>query len=236
MTKRIILLLMLVLFGWESQAQTTEGSGTSYWDPIQVTCSSGKATFEDVRDTSTGPPWYYQCRYIPRDGDTYEYTQGRAIYYRMETSASGDVIIHNWNSYRVGFSTIFLLRPVKPGEMEDWSEGDLYFKRVATFEIGDCMSPDFNPEKLGIPEGVSLGLAYLRVRNLPAGTYYIVVAGFKGMNGSVPNGRLGTTNITDLSSIIPGEPEVMPEEPNDCPVQYQYDQSGNRIKTIKRLQ
>lgn len=236
MTKRIILLLMLVLFGWESQAQTTGGSGTSYWDPIQVTFSAGKSTFADVHDTSTGPPWYYTCRYIPRDGDTYKYTQGRAIFYRMETSAAGDVIIHNWNSYRMGFSTIFLLRPAKPDEMEDWSEGDLYFKRVAMFEEMDFMSPDFNPVELGMPEGSSLGLAYLRVRNLPAGTYYIVVAGYKYMNASVPNGQIGTTIIADLSPGIPGEPEVKPEEPNDCPAQYQYDQSGNRIKTIKKQQ
>lgn len=73
--------------------------------------------------------------------------------------------------------------------MEDWSEGDLYFKRVAMFEEMDFMSPDFNPVELGMPEGSSLGLAYLRVRNLPAGTYYIVVAGYKYMNASVPNDK-----------------------------------------------
>lgn len=236
MTKRIILLLMMLLFGWGVKAQTPNGSGTSYWDPIPVTFSSGKATFADVHDTSTGPPWYYACRYVPRGDDTYRYTQGGAIYYRMETSAAGDVIIHNWNSYRMGFSTIFLLRSAKSGETEDWSEGDLCFKWVAMFEEMDFMSPDFDPVELGMPEGSSLGLAYLHVRNLPAGIYYIVVAGFKYMNGSVPNGKLGTTIIADLSPGIPDEPEILPEEPVNSLVQYQYDQSGNRTKTIRKQQ
>lgn len=237
MTKRIILLLLMAFFGWGVQAQTAEEHGTSYWDAIPVTFSSGKATFADIHDTSTGPPWYYSCRYVSsREDDTYRYTQGRAIYYRMEMSAAGDVVIHNWNSSRMGFSTIFLLRPAKQGEMEDWSEGDFYFKRVAMFEEGDFMSPDFDPIELGMPEGSSMGLAYLHIRNLPAGTYYIVTAGYKYMNGSTPNGQLGTTIIADLSSGIPDEPDIKPIEPNDSPVQYQYDQSGNRIKTIKKQQ
>lgn len=236
MTKRIILLLMLVLFGWESQAQITEGSGTSYWDPIQVTFSAGKATFADVHDTRTGPPWYYRCRYLSKEDGNYQYTQGRAVHYRIEILAPGDLIIHNWNSFGVGYTTLFLLKPAESDETAEWEEGDLLFNRVATFERCDFLSPDYHPEDFGIPEGVSDGRAYLHVRNLPAGTYHVITAGYKYSNASVPDGIIGTTIIADLSPGIPGEPEVKPEEPNDCPAQYQYDQSGNRIKTIKKQQ
>ena len=54
------------------------------------------------------------------------------------------------------------------------------------------------------------------------------------MNGSVPHGELGITIIDDLSPGIPDEPEILPEEPDNSPVCYQYDQSGNRIKTNKK--
>lgn len=237
MIKRIILLLLATLFGVGLQAQTieTEKKGTSYEDAIPIAFPQGKEAFTDIRNTSEyPPPYYYPARYISRESDTYTYTQGKAIYYRLDTSTSGDVIIHNWNSIHMGFSTLFLLRPTKPNETEDWSEGDLSFKKVATFEPGDFMSPDFDPVELGMPEGSSFGLAYLRVRNLPAGTYYIVVAGYKYSNGSTPNGQLGTTLITDLSHEIPEEGGIKPEEPNNNPVQYQYDLSGNRIKTISK--
>ena len=72
------------------------------------------------------------------------------------------------------------------------------------------------------------------MKNLPAGTYFIITAGYKYMNGSVPNGELGITIIADLSPGIPDEPEILPEEPDNSPVCYQYDQSGNRIKTNKK--
>lgn len=234
MIKRIIILLLAAFMIHELQAQTLEKYGTLYDDAIPVAFSKGKNVFTDLRDTSTGPPHYYPCRYVPRDGTTYSYTQGGAIFYQMELASAGDVIIHNWNSYRMGFSTIFLLRLTKSGEKKDWSEGGYSFKRVLTFEPGDFMSEGFDPVELGMPEGASLGLAYIRVRNLPAGIYFIVTAGYKYMNGSVPNGKLGTTIIADLSSTIPDEPETTPEDPNNCPIQYQYDSSGNRIKTIKK--
>ena len=79
----------------------------------------------------------------------------------------------------------------------------------------------------------SHGAAYLHIPNLPAGTYFLIAAGYKGSNGSVRNGKIKTTIIADLSSGIPEEPDMKPEEINTCPIQYQYDQSGNRIKTIK---
>ncbi|WP_420187669.1 hypothetical protein M1B74_03605 [Bacteroides pyogenes] len=241
MMKRVLFLLLAALFALKLQAQTDLNCGISYEYAVPVTFSSGKTTFTDIRDTRVGPPYYAPYRYVPRadtyipSNDTaYTYTQGRAVYYRMELPVAGDVIIHNWNSYRMGFSSIFLVRPVKPGETKDWGEGIYSCKRVATFEPGDFLSPDFNPIELGMPNNSSLGLAYLHVRNLPAGTYYIVSAGYKYMNGSVPDGQLGTTVIVGKCSDVPDEPDIKPEEPNNCPIQYRYDRSGNRIKTIKQ--
>lgn len=229
MTKRIILLLMLVLFGWESRAQTTEKDGTYYYDAILVTFDIGKTVFTDVRNTEKVPPWYNSFVYQPKGSSTYRRTQGRAVFYRMEIPVSGDVVVHNWNSC-IGFSTLFVYRLLS--EIEP--DSDINIELVETFEERDFMSPDFIPEELGIPDGVSPGLAYLHLKNLPAGTYFIITAGYKYSNASVPDGILRTTIIADLSPGIPGEPEVKPEEPNDNPIQYQYDQSGNRIKTIKQ--
>ena len=121
-----------------------------------------------------------------------------------------------------------------------WSDAvknELCFQEKAQIvgcELSRVCEPDFDPEKLGIPEGASHGLAYIHLKNLPAGTYFIITAGYKYMNGSVPNGELGITIIADLSPGIPDEPEILPEEPDNSPVWYQYDQSGNRIKTNKK--
>ena len=41
-----------------------------------------------------------------------------------------------------------------------------------------------------------------------------------------------TTVIADLVPSIPDEPNLKPESPNYSPIQYQYDNSGNRVKTI----
>lgn len=229
MIRRITLTLLIIFFGLGLQAQTVEKNGTHYYDAIPVSFDIGKTTFTDIRDTRISPPWYSDFVYQPKGSDTYRRTQGRAVYYRMEIPVSGDVIIHNWNS-RMGFSSLFvyrLLSEIQQGKVED-------IEPVAMFEEGDFLSPDFNPEELGIPEYASRGLAYLHLKNLPAGTYFIITAGYKYMNGSVPNGELGITIIADLSSTIPDEPETTPEDPNNSPIQYQYDSSGNRIKTIKK--
>lgn len=231
MTKRIILLLILALSCWKSQAQMVEKNGTYYDDAIPVVLDVGKSIFTDVRNTREFPPYYNNFWYKPEGSDTYKCTQGRAIFYRMETSAPGDILIHNWNS-RMGFSTIFVYRLLS--EIEPDSDVNIEF--VEAFEEEDFSSPDFNPERFGIPENVSRNLAYLYLKSLPAGTYFIITAGYKFSNASSPNGELGTTIIAGLSLGIPGEPEVKPEEPNDSPVQYLYDQSGNRIKTIKKQQ
>lgn len=230
MTKRLILLLLTVFLGCGLQAQDAEKQGTSFQDAIPMSFSSGKSTFTDVRDTRYG---YFSCRYKAEGSDAYQYTKGGAVYYRMETSNSGDVIIHNWNSQLVGFSTIFLLKLVEPDEEEDWSEGELSFKRVAMFEEADFNEPGFNPVEEGIPSAM-IGYGYLHIRQLPPGVYYIVSAGYKYSNASVPNGLLRTTVIADLLPGIPDEPDLQPEFPNNNPVQYVYDASGNRIKTIKK--
>ena len=232
MTKRILFLLVAALFALALPAQTEEYTGRFYDEAIPVAFSSGKTIFTDLRNTAERPSsyYYYYYRYIPLGSTTYKYTGGKALYYKMELSTSGNVVIHNWNSTGVGYTSLFLLRPTKPGEEEDWSEGDLSLKWVASFEELDFLNPDFNMEELGIPPNY-WGYAYLNVRNLPAGTYYVVTAGYKYSNASVPDGELGITIIADLASDIPSEPVLKPEEDNNSPVQYHYDLSGNRTKT-----
>lgn len=229
MTKRIIFILLAVFWGLGLQAQTVEKDGTYYYDAIPVTFDIGKMIFTDVRDTRKVPAWYNSFIYMPKGSSHYQKTQGNAVFYRMEIPASGNVIVHNWNS-RMGFSSLFVYRLLS----ELQPDSDVNIEEVEIFEEGDFMSPDFDPEKLGIPEGASHGLAYIHLKNLPAGTYFIITAGYKYMNGSVPNGELGITIIADLSPGIPDEPEILPEEPDNSPVCYQYDQSGNRIKTNKK--
>lgn len=68
MIKRFIILLLAAFTILELQAQSMEKCGTSYNDAIPVAFSKGKNVFTDLRDTSTGPPNYYSCRYVPRDG------------------------------------------------------------------------------------------------------------------------------------------------------------------------
>lgn len=228
MTKRMILLLLAALFGLGLQAQTEEKDGTYYYDAIPVTLGIGKTTFTDMRDTRQSPPWYNNFIYQPRGSDHYKRTQGHAVFYRMEMPVSGDVIIHNWNSW-LGYTTLFvyrLLSEIQPGS-------DMDIEDVATFEENDFLSPDFNIKELGIPDAF-WGLAYLHLKNLPAGTYYIVTAGYKYSNASVPDGKLRINIIADLPPNIPPEPEIKPAKPDTSLVQYHYDLSGNRIKTIKK--
>jgi len=231
MTKRIIFILLAVYWGLGLQAQTVEKDGTYYYDAIPVTFDTEKMTFTDVRDTRKVPPWYNSFIYIPRGSSHYQKTQGNSVFYRMEIPTSGDVIVHNWNS-RMGFSSLFVYRLLS----ELQPDSNVNIEEVATFEEGDFLSPDFDPEELGIPEGVSPGLAYLHLKNLSAGTYFIITAGYKYSNASVPNGELRMNIIADLSPGIPDEPEILPEKPDNSPVWYQYDQSGNRTKTIKKQQ
>lgn len=232
MIKRIIFLLLAVLLGLGLQAQTVQKPGGYYTNAIPVSFSPGKSTFTDVRDTREGLPWYYYFIFIPKAGGDLHRTQGNAVYYKMDLATSGNLIIHNWNSMYMGFTTLFLLRPAKPDETPDWTDGNYSLKRVMSFEENEFTSPEYNPEEIGFPPDSFLGYAYLRARNLSAGTYYVVSAGYKYSNGSSPNGNLCTTIIADLSDEIPGEGDIKPEEPNNNPVQYQYDLSGNRIKTI----
>lgn len=229
MTKRILFILLAVFFGMRLQAQTDEKDGTTYVAAVPVVPGIGETKFTDVRDTENGPPWYYNYLYKTEGSDAYQRTQGRAVYYRLEMPMTGDVIIHNWNSL-LGYSTIFVERLIS----EDHPESGIITEDVARFNEGDFLSPDFHPEDLGLPEYVSPGLAYLHLRNLPAGTYLIITAGYKYTNASQPNGKLRTNIIADLSPGIPDEPELMPEQPNNCPVQYRYDASGNRIKSLKK--
>ena len=109
MTKRIIFILLAVFWGLGLQAQTVEKDGTYYYDAIPVTFDIGKMIFTDVRDTRKVPPWYNSFIYMPKGSSHYQKTQGNAVFYRMEIPASGNVIVHNWNS-RMGFSSLFVYR------------------------------------------------------------------------------------------------------------------------------
>lgn len=229
MTKRIFFLLMLCLFGWEVKAQTDEKQGVYYYDAIPIVLNRSASVFTDVRNTESGPPWYGYFIYQPEGSNEYRRTQGNAVFYRMENPVTRDVIIHNWNS-RMGFSTIFVYRLLS----ELTPDSNINIEPVAMFEEGDFMNPEFKPEELGIPPMVSRGLAYLHLKNLPPGSYFIITAGYKYMNGSKPNGELGITVRAATSHMIPEEPETKPEEPNTHLIQFKYDLSGNRIKTIQQ--
>ena len=238
--KRIQLIVLALLYGLAARAQTTEKYGTFFDDAIPITLSGNKSTFTDRRNTDkkpSGSHFYYIFRYIPSQGSEYRYTQGKAVYYQLDLPLPGNLIIHNWKtdySAGPGYTTLHVLRKTQKGETEDWSEGELSFKWVATFEEHDFMDPGFDPISLGMPEGASSGQAYLSIPNLSTGTYYIVTAGYKYSNGSIPNGTIQTTVIADLVPSIPDEPELKPERPNYSPIHYQYDASGNRVKTIQK--
>lgn len=230
MKKRILFFMIAVfLLSVVTYAQDTEKDGTAFQTAIPVVFTQGKTTFTDIRNTAGGPPWYYTYLYKPMESDSYIWTQGRAVYYRVQMATSGDLKAHNWYSPNLGFTTLFLVAPLDPTK----EPGEIFncdsVREVASFNVGDFCGPESD-----VPENVSHGLGYLHVRNLPAGTYYIIAAGYKNSNGSVPNGDLRTTIIADLISEIPGEPGLQPELPNYSPVQYQYDLSGNRTKNIKK--
>ena len=142
MTKRIIFILLAVFWGLGLQAQTVEKDGTYYYDAIPVTFDIGKMIFTDVRDTRKVPPWYNSFIYMPKGSSHYQKTQGNAVFYRMEIPASGNVIVHNWNS-RMGFSSLFVYRLLS----ELQPDSDVNIEEVEIFEEGDFMSPDFDPEK-----------------------------------------------------------------------------------------
>ncbi len=227
MTKRLLFLCMLLLLGWESKAQEDEKRGSYYYDAIPIVLNSTLTEFTDVRNTEMA--WYSSFIYQPDGSTEYKRTGGNAVFYRMENPVNRDVIVHNWNS-RLGFSTIFVYRILS--EPVQGSRVDI--ETVAVFEVMDFLKPGFNPEELGIPPTASPGLAYLHLKNLPPGSYFIVTAGYRYMNGSRPNGELGITVWAESPHGIPEEPAVKPERPNTCRIQFNYDLSGNRNKTIQR--
>ena len=74
---------------------------------------------------------------LPPQGNEYRYTQGKAVYYQLDLSSPGNLIIHNWKtdySAGPGYTTLYVLKKAQEGEAGDWSEGELSFKWVATFE------------------------------------------------------------------------------------------------------
>lgn len=148
--KRIQLIVLALLYGLAARAQTTEKYGTFFDDAIPITLSGNKSTFTDRRNTDkkpSGSHFYYIFRYIPPQGSEYRYTQGKAVYYQLDLPLPGNLIIHNWKtdySAGPGYTTLHVLRKTQKGETEDWSEGELSFKWVATFEEHDFMDPGFS--------------------------------------------------------------------------------------------
>ena len=141
--KRVQLIVLTLFYGLTMQAQTIEKYGTFFDDAIPVVLSGNRSIFTDKRNTGEKPPgayYYYNFRYIPPQGNEYRYTQGKAVYYQLDLSSPGNLIIHNWKtdySAGPGYTTLYVLKKAQEGEAGDWSEGELSFKWVATFEEHD---------------------------------------------------------------------------------------------------
>lgn len=105
MKKRIIFFIVMASLIYSGLfAQSPPKNGIGFLDAIPVTLSAGQSSFTDTRNTSE--PAYGQYRYFsPRTG-SYEITDGCAAYYRLQTTASGDIRIHNWDS-ETAFTTLF---------------------------------------------------------------------------------------------------------------------------------
>ncbi len=192
-----IYLLLTFLGCMTTYAVEEEKAGRSFMDAIPVNFSDGGNAFTDVRDSYSYD--YYPYRF-PWDGQIC-YTYGNAVYYRLELEYMSDIVIHNWESPEVNCSTVFLVAPIDPSaEPHDGYSCDSVYD-VASFMGGEV--PGF--DSLNAPPGTSRVLGYLRAERVPRGIYYIIVAGSKYMNGSIPNGMLRTTVATGECPFIPDE-------------------------------
>lgn len=230
MKKRIIFFIMaafLLCFG--IYAQEVPKYGTSFMDAISVTPSLGYSVFTDIRDTErNSSPFYSTYVYrLPTTGQ-YQWTEGRVVFYRLQTTTKGEVTIHNWGS-NLGYTTLFLVRPIDldvvPGvEYNCDSVSNVAMSYEWSF---------YDLDKLGAPDNALSGQGYVHVSDLPAGIYYIIVGGYQGGNAPIYNGKICTTIQATMPYSLPDEPENKPEETNNSPIQYRYNASGNRIQTIK---
>ena len=195
----LIYLLLTFLGCAKMYAGEQEKMGRSFWDAIPVNIPSDGAAFTDVRDSY----WYDYSSYLyhsPWDGGLYN-TYGNAVFYRLEIEYMSDIVIHNWESPEVNCSTLFLVAPIDP-----YAEPDTRYNCDSVYDVALFMGgevPDF--DSLNAPPGTSRVLGYLRAERVPRGTYYLIVAGSKYMNGSIPNGLLRTTVTTTVCPFVPDE-------------------------------
>lgn len=211
------------------RAQELVKDGTSFLKAIPVTYSSGQVSFTDMRNTLEGPPWYYKYTYYSPSAGQDKRTDGNVIYYRLVTKTTGDFIIHHWDS-ELGGTSLLLVTPRDLSMQPDPNGYNYPVYMVDCSEAGTYC----NLDGLNAPPYAMPTQGYIHVPDLPAGVYYIISSGYKATNSSPRDGNICTTIIGSMSSETPEDPGLQPEHPNNSTVQYQYDLSGNRTKTIKK--
>lgn len=178
--------------------------GYSFDSAIPVEFPPGQSSFTDMCDTNYFG-FYPYAYYSERHGRLI-YTDGSAVFYRLQTTREESVTIHNWGSPSLGFTTLFLVAPIDPDAVPgaEYNCDSVY--NVALSDVGAC----YDLEALQAPTSMTTeNQGYIHIDRLPAGVYYIIAAGYKGSNGSVNNGFLQTT--VTLHQSVPEEPEV-PDE------------------------
>lgn len=220
-----ILMAFILCSGMRAQEPVKDGS--SFLNAIPVTISSGQVSFTDMQNTEEGI--YYTYPYYSPTFEQYMWTEGRVVFYRLETKTKGEFIIHNWGS-DLGCTTLFLVTPLDP-TLEPELDSAAY--PVDMIGISDKYAYH-NLEELNAPDYALPNMGYIHVKDLPAGVYYIITGAYKCGNVDVRNGNIRTTITGSLAGETPEDPGLQPEHPNNSSVQYQYDLSGNRIKTIKK--
>ncbi len=178
--------------------------GYSFDSAIPVEFPPGQSSFTDMCDTNYFG-FYPYAYYSERHGRLI-YTDGSAVFYRLQTTREESVTIHNWGSPNLGFTTLFLVEPIDPDAVPGGEYNCDSVYNVALSDVGAC----YDLEALQAPTSMTTeNQGYIHIDRLPAGVYYIIAAGYKGSNGSVNNGFLQTTVTLHLS--VPEEPEV-PDE------------------------
>ena len=178
--------------------------GYSFDSAIPVEFPPGQSSFTDMCDTNYFG-FYPYAYYSERHGRLI-YTDGSAVFYRLQTTREESVTIHNWGSPSLGFTTLFLVEPIDPDAVPGGEYNCDSVYNVALSDVGAC----YDLEALQAPTSMTTeNQGYIHIDRLPAGVYYIIAAGYKGSNGSVNNGFLQTTVTLHLS--VPEEPEV-PDE------------------------
>lgn len=225
MRQKIILMLLFMCTSY-SGIYAREKDGSSYYNAIPIEIRDHRFSFSDMRNTATVSgayaPYYQQL-----SDDSYEWTDGKVVYYRFETTRTGDFIIHNWGS-DLNCTNLFLVSPVDPSIRPEPMSFSYPVFTVEAFESGDF----YDPVDLYAPEYARGMQGYIHAQDLPAGVYYIIAGGYKGGNMGVRDGNIRTTLVASLNYEMPPEPPLLPDYANVSTIQYQYDLSGNRIKTI----